>query len=498
MKTIKIASLFITMALIAIHVKQTVAINAYFPDVEDQTEISALTDFFNSTNGSYWTDNTNWLSPDLSTWFGIFIENGDVVEIILNDNNLEGELPNSIGNLTSLKKLFLARNNLAGAIPQELANIETLLHYKLNNNKFTSLPDFSGHPDLGKIKLQLDNNNLDFGDLEPLFDDNGKSIVSFLSYMDQAEIGETQELTFYDGMPVSISVETPGDYNTYQWQKMQLKNVDKGNNKAQSAKIEWVDIEGATDSVYTVENYIKEDILGKYRCAVSNTKVPGLTLYTKEIGIEISDYVEIRFYINTTELNNGLDYQATQYQVIAPELNDTIPFGGREGFVIVHPDLTANILLNILKNNTEIGVGYQFQVNSDGTIHDLKLKSGLEEKEIHPFFYEVNNSELSLYPVLPVRKVWSNLNLTLEDGVYFSPDDDGFYDFLEVSGTEEITQYLLEIKDINNNLVFKTDSVELKWDGKNTTDSVLVPTGVYTYSILADDKELSGQMIIKY
>lgn len=466
--------------------------------VDDQVEFNALRDFYLATDGENWIDKSYWLTEDISTWFGVTVENGDIIQLALNNNNLSGEIPTNIGNLQELQKLFLAKNNLYGAVPQELASIASCTHYKLNDNMFTSLPDFTGHPQMDKIKLQIDDNNFDFGDLEPFFDSNGKSIIGFISYKDQAEIGEEQDLTFYEGMPISISVETPGEYNTYQWQKMELKNVDKGNGKAQSAQIIWVNIDGATDSVYTVVDYVNEDVLGTYRCAVSNTKVPGLTLYTKEIRIEISDYQETRFYVNTIDLKNGLEYQATRYQIIAPELSDTLAFGTREGFVIVNPDSAATIILNILNNSVGIDVGYIFKVNRDGSIYDLKLASGMVQKDIHQFFYKIENSELFLYPVVPLRKEWSKISLSLKDGIYFSPDNDGFFDYLKVSGTETVTNYLLEIRDVNNNLVFNTDSVQLLWDGKSNVDSLLVPTGVYTYSIFADDKEMSGQMVVKY
>ena len=58
-------------------------------------ERAALVAFYNATGGANWTNNDNWLSPEpLSTWHGVFIDaTGHVSELVLNDNGLNGSLP---------------------------------------------------------------------------------------------------------------------------------------------------------------------------------------------------------------------------------------------------------------------------------------------------------------------------------------------------------------------------------------------------------------------
>src|SRR4051794_34959235 len=65
----------------------------------------ALVDLYNSTNGPNWNNHTNWLTKaPVSTWYGIQIgTNERVTEINSFKNNLVGNIPSSIGNLTNLQ-----------------------------------------------------------------------------------------------------------------------------------------------------------------------------------------------------------------------------------------------------------------------------------------------------------------------------------------------------------------------------------------------------------
>ncbi len=145
------------------------------PDIP-QAEINALIDFYNSTGGPKWKNNSNWLSESVSPceWFGIKCENGHVVEIQLPDNNLTGTLPESLGSFSELKILNLGNsdishaevmsndmpNQISGSIPKILGTLSNLEKLILRKNKFTGdIP-----PELGNltklIHLDLDFNLL--------------------------------------------------------------------------------------------------------------------------------------------------------------------------------------------------------------------------------------------------------------------------------------------------------------------------------------------------
>ncbi|MCA1791476.1 MAG: putative Ig domain-containing protein, partial [Thioalkalivibrio sp.] len=110
-------------------------------------ERAALVDLYNSTNGAAWTRNTNWLSADECTWYGVTcgpaVPTGQptVVDIYLQANNLVGPLPASLGNLTNLENLAMAGNRLSGTIPSGLGALTRLRELYLNQNELTgSIP----------------------------------------------------------------------------------------------------------------------------------------------------------------------------------------------------------------------------------------------------------------------------------------------------------------------------------------------------------------------
>ena len=86
----------------------------------------ALVDFYYATNGPGWQYSSHWLTDPVNEWFGINTSNNRVKEINLYDNNLDGELPVSIGDLTALEWLNVSDNQLYGNIPDEIANLSQL------------------------------------------------------------------------------------------------------------------------------------------------------------------------------------------------------------------------------------------------------------------------------------------------------------------------------------------------------------------------------------
>ena len=61
-------------------------------------------------------------------------------------NNLSGEIPSSIGNLTNLQYLRLVNKNLSGSIPSEIGNLTNLIELDLSENEFSgSIPSEIGN-----------------------------------------------------------------------------------------------------------------------------------------------------------------------------------------------------------------------------------------------------------------------------------------------------------------------------------------------------------------
>jgi len=101
-----------------------VAIVARVEAAVEPRELNALRDFYNTTNGRAWTYSTNWLTGDPcdNKWYGIKCVNGhvDALDFIL--NNLIGELPSSIGNLTYVTQVNLdCFNKIGGRLPDSIS-----------------------------------------------------------------------------------------------------------------------------------------------------------------------------------------------------------------------------------------------------------------------------------------------------------------------------------------------------------------------------------------
>lgn len=103
-----------------------------------QDDSLALVSLYNSTEGSKWTIKDGWLTNSpINNWYGITIRNGRVTEVTLDFNNLSGNIPNEIINLTKLEILSLRSNNLMGAIPAEFGNLTQLVEIGFTNNKLS-------------------------------------------------------------------------------------------------------------------------------------------------------------------------------------------------------------------------------------------------------------------------------------------------------------------------------------------------------------------------
>ncbi len=116
----------------------------------------SLVALYNATDGANWENNANWLSDKpLGDWHGVDVDaNGLVVTLNLGSNNLAGQIPSELGQLSNLRELYLGNNQLSGEIPSELGQL-SLYHLYLYGNQFTGCYslDLSTHNDLDKLGL---------------------------------------------------------------------------------------------------------------------------------------------------------------------------------------------------------------------------------------------------------------------------------------------------------------------------------------------------------
>lgn len=165
-----------------------------------QLEKDALIALYNSAGGANWTNTTqgkgvwpindpnavvaSWNATTNTGWYGVTVTNGHVTSLVLFNNNLEGEIPNEIGDFIGLTNLQLGVNKLSGnipntigslinlktlqisdtfisgTIPTSIGNLSNLINLYLSSNQLTgSIPDiFNNMPNL--IRLWLRRNKL--------------------------------------------------------------------------------------------------------------------------------------------------------------------------------------------------------------------------------------------------------------------------------------------------------------------------------------------------
>jgi Leucine-rich repeat (LRR) protein len=120
-----------------------VVLAAFFGQTHAQVSAGdslSLVAFYHSTGGAAWTDNTGWLTGNVSGWYGVTVRGGHVT------------------------RLSLPSDNLTGPVPASLANLDSLVYLDLSGNDLTSFPSLSGrHLDT----LDLAGNALTFKDLVP-------------------------------------------------------------------------------------------------------------------------------------------------------------------------------------------------------------------------------------------------------------------------------------------------------------------------------------------
>ena len=100
---------------------------------------AALIALYEATDGDNWTDNSGWMSAaPMAGWYGVSVDdNGRVTQLKLRENNLEGQIPSALGNLSDLTLLDVQGNKLTGTVPREIGNLSNLARLDLDHNRLS-------------------------------------------------------------------------------------------------------------------------------------------------------------------------------------------------------------------------------------------------------------------------------------------------------------------------------------------------------------------------
>ncbi len=112
------------------------------PTGSPDPERAALTALYDATGGQDWKIDNGWLGDGpLDKWLRVITdEDGRVTDVDLGSNQLSGEIPAELGNLSRLKLLYISDNSLTGALPQSLTEISGLESFHFHNNSGLCAP----------------------------------------------------------------------------------------------------------------------------------------------------------------------------------------------------------------------------------------------------------------------------------------------------------------------------------------------------------------------
>ncbi|XP_059445078.1 leucine-rich repeat receptor protein kinase HPCA1-like isoform X1 [Corylus avellana] len=95
----------------------------------------------------------------------LFSSNMILLHLILNGNNLNGSIPDTLGNVQTLEVIRFDRNLLSGTLPSNLNNLVKVNELYLSNNKFIGpIPNLTG---MSLTYVDLSNNSFAVSDIPP-------------------------------------------------------------------------------------------------------------------------------------------------------------------------------------------------------------------------------------------------------------------------------------------------------------------------------------------
>lgn len=286
----------------------------------------ALVAFYNSTGGPSWDNNNNWLTGPVSTWHGITVEDGRVIQLHLSSNNLvgnisleiwnltklnhiacsnnpelEGEISNEIGNLLDLELLgigncsylwsiFLKENNLTGSIPPEIGLLDSLKILKLHANQLT-----------GSIPPELSNCT----SLRDLYLNDNQ-----LNGVIPAELSNLENLPRLDLQDNELSGNIPESFSNFflAWNNPNPISLDISNNQLSgNLPIAWGEMNFLINDLFLSNNNITELPQVNYNWVVSFFDVRGNRLPFEQMESHYESFQSgIYFFFNYWPQQNML------------------------------------------------------------------------------------------------------------------------------------------------------------------------------------------------
>jgi RHS repeat-associated protein len=215
-------------------------------------------------------------------------------EVYLNSNELSGDLPSFVGKWTNLLSLYINNNRFTGdfppgivskratsivasnnyftSLPASLLSLPSLTIIYFDNNELSSVPDFGVYQNRLNLTLLLQNNHLDFSQLERHL---GKGIKT-LTQTPQKHINDSPTMSFTIGDKLLIDARAATVNTTIRWEKLDQNGVSWSvlNNDEDNAQ-----------STFTRNLSTKMDA-GTYRWTSTNSIIPAIIIQSDPIVVK--------------------------------------------------------------------------------------------------------------------------------------------------------------------------------------------------------------------
>lgn len=227
-----------------------------------------------------------------------FYQLTNLVRLDLGGQQFTGSLTSAVANWTNLDNIYLWQNQLNGALPQEFTSISTLRTLDINQNSFTSIPDFSA---TNIVQLSVIGNRLSFNSLIP-----NLGLAEFI-FRNQRRVEEDQDVQLNIGENYEITTSMQDqEGNQYTW----VFNNDTI----------------ATDQLNLTVNNFSIANSGSYRLLATHPDIADFFISSGFTNLKING--EPRTWYVDNRPNTAKDFNSLYQAIYASKANDTIYIAG--------------------------------------------------------------------------------------------------------------------------------------------------------------------------